>query len=317
MEDSSEVQATSQRKPLRPYRSVSEMRRRADSTADVAVEDILLEAYVEPPPPTKRSPQSREKEQPKPEPFRVSFPSIPPPRPSEAARVDALLARHVEIPREVPPQAGRPREAPSWEVEVPSIAPVALATHSTTAHAPVFPLAPPPMLVAPPQAKSSSGGAIVAALALVLVAGVTGAGVALATHPAWMAKAKTLLPHEKSEVRPVGDREARRAEGAADGPRGRESTPVAAAPPPQLQPPSTVVTAPPPPPAPAPTIDPSTTLVTFPPYAEGHRIFFDGKLVPYDGSPVALKCGHHVLRIGLAGRVRNVSFACGEATTLR
>jgi len=92
--------------------------------------------------------------------------------------------------------------------------------------------------------------------------------------------------------------------------------------PPQLPPPSTVVTAPPPPPAPPPpsaqpTIDPSTALVTFPPYASDHRIFFDGKLVPYDGSPVPLACGRHVLRIGMTGRVRHVNFACGEETTLK
>src|SRR5439155_14222199 len=47
--DSSEVIATSKRPSIsavRPYRPV---RRRVDSTADVAVEDILLEAYLDEP----------------------------------------------------------------------------------------------------------------------------------------------------------------------------------------------------------------------------------------------------------------------------
>ncbi|HEY8076618.1 MAG TPA: hypothetical protein VIF62_20980 [Labilithrix sp.] len=284
-DDSTEVQATAQRKSLRPYRAVSatwpSAGVSADSTADVALEDILLEAYVEPPP-TKRSPQPKvEREEKREEPFRVTFPSVPPPRPSEQARVDALLARHVDIP---------------VEVEVPSIAPVALATPGDVR---VFPLAPPVFVPqAPPQ--RGNGAAIVAALAALLVAGATGAGVALVTHPAWIAKAKSVVSIASKDA------------------------PIAAAPP-QLPPPSTVVTAPPAPAPPAPssdppsqpTIAPSTTLVTFPPYATGHRIFFDGKLVAYDGSPVALACGRHVLRIGMNGRVRNVSFACGEATTLK
>jgi hypothetical protein len=281
--DSSEVLATSKRpsmSTIRPYRPV---RRRADSTADVAVEDILLEAYIEPPPQTRRSPRG-----PPPPPrenavevFELGpVPAlvtrfVPPPRASEQAAVDALLSRHVDIP---------------IDVEVPSIAPVAMPT-------PAYPTLFPPVLPTygpPPETKRSYAGAIAAGLLIAMTIGVGAAAGAFFGPRAW----------------------------ARLHPPPRVETPVAAAPLPVPPPPSTVVTVPPPPAdtqtqAPPP-VDPTTTLVTLPPYAKGHRVFFDGVLVSSDtSSPVKLKCGRHVLRIGLHGRVRGVNLPCGGETTLK
>jgi hypothetical protein len=43
----------------------------------------------------------------------------------------------------------------------------------------------------------------------------------------------------------------------------------------------------------------------------------DGRIVPYDGSPITLRCGSHVLRVGVKRRVRGVNLPCGRETTLR
>ncbi|HWE30249.1 MAG TPA: hypothetical protein VHB97_19720, partial [Polyangia bacterium] len=62
-----------------------------------------------------------------------------------------------------------------------------------------------------------------------------------------------------------------------------------------------------------PVVAAGASLVTFPPYAEGHRVFLDGRVLPVvAGAPTPIKCGRHMLKIGSTRRARVVDFACGR-----
>jgi hypothetical protein len=69
--------------------------------------------------------------------------------------------------------------------------------------------------------------------------------------------------------------------------------------------------------APAP-IPADSSLVTFPAYAQGHRVFIDGRLVAVaDGTPTKVKCGRHMVKIGSARKPRVLDFACGRDVVVK
>jgi hypothetical protein len=64
---------------------------------------------------------------------------------------------------------------------------------------------------------------------------------------------------------------------------------------------------------PQPAIAADSSLVTFPTYAQGHRVFLDGRVIPVvDGTPTTIKCGRHMVKIGSARKPRALDFACGR-----
>jgi hypothetical protein len=68
---------------------------------------------------------------------------------------------------------------------------------------------------------------------------------------------------------------------------------------------------------PAPAVAANESLVTFPASAHGHRVFFDGRLVPIaEGGPTRLRCGRHMLKIGSKRKAHVVDLACGRAVSV-
>jgi eukaryotic-like serine/threonine-protein kinase len=71
------------------------------------------------------------------------------------------------------------------------------------------------------------------------------------------------------------------------------------------------------PPAPEPSAVPSDHgELRFPPYAAGHRIFVDGRVVGDGAQPATVRCGTHEVRIGSAGAPQQVDVPCGGSITL-
>lgn len=80
--------------------------------------------------------------------------------------------------------------------------------------------------------------------------------------------------------------------------------------------------------APAPTEEPSAASASgppipgdrgelrFPPYAAGHRIYVDGRVVGDGAQPAVVPCGSHSVRIGSAGTTQQVSVPCGDSITV-
>ena len=68
---------------------------------------------------------------------------------------------------------------------------------------------------------------------------------------------------------------------------------------------------------PAQVIPPDSALVTFPEWAQGHRVFVDGRAMAVTLAPMQLPCGRHTLRIGSSGKPRVTDLACGQPVTLR
>jgi hypothetical protein len=58
-------------------------------------------------------------------------------------------------------------------------------------------------------------------------------------------------------------------------------------------------------------LPPFTGLLDFPPAAEGHRVYVDGKMVGVPPQPILVGCGPRVVRIGSAGKDRDVIVPCG------
>jgi hypothetical protein len=93
--------------------------------------------------------------------------------------------------------------------------------------------------------------------------------------------------------------------------------------------PPVVAAAPAPAPAPAavpvealaaPPIASDSSLVTFPAYAQGHRVFIDGRLITpalAEGTPTMVKCGRHMVKIGSARKARVLDFACGREVVVK
>ena len=323
--DDFDVVATAQRPTIRPGRaSTASVRVRkaisADATAEVQVEDILLEIYAEDPPPpmTRRSPgvdprgvdprfESAEAR----DSIAMAIASIVPPGPAQSAAVDALL------------RASDPAYAPyapyaaGADYETPSVGPMMLATAPPPAR---------PVIHATRDARaarSSRGLAIaIGALVITVVGVAAGAGVVLGARSGTYARlrdgAKSMAARATSKhdapvaaatVASTAELPAAPSTGTA-----RVVAPVT---------PVTLVTPVAPAPAsvptvsvdslPKPAIAANESLVTFPAYAQGHRVFLDGRVLPVDpGTPTTIKCGRHMLKIGSARRARVLDFACGR-----
>jgi hypothetical protein len=303
--DDFDVAATSQRPAIRPGRaSPASVRVRkkisADATAEVQVEDILLEIYAENPPPpmTRRSPgvDSRVESAAARDSIAMAIASIVPPGPAQSAAVDALL------------RASDPAFAPyapyapyaQVDYETPSVGPMMLAT------------APPPArpVIRDARAARSSRGLAIAIWAIVItVVGVAaGAAMVLGARNGTFARMRDGARSMAARATPKHD------------------APVAVA---AAAPPSTAIVAPTsavaPAPAPSsvptvsidalpkPAIAANQSLVTLPAYAQGHRVFLDGRVLPVvSDTPTTINCGRHMLKIGSARRARVLDFACGR-----
>jgi hypothetical protein len=60
----------------------------------------------------------------------------------------------------------------------------------------------------------------------------------------------------------------------------------------------------------------SQTVVVLPRSSKGHRIFVDGRVVGAGPDPLTVKCGHHTVKIGSAGKPRIKDLPCGGEITL-
>ena len=331
--DDFDVVATAQRPTIRPGRaSTASVRVRkaisADATAEVQVEDILLEIYAEDPPPpmTRRSPgveprgvdprgvdprfESAEAR----DSIAMAIASIVPPGPAQSAAVDALL--RASDPAYAPYAPYAPYAAGA-DYETPSVGPMMLAT------------APPPARAVihatrdARAARSSRGLAIaIGALVITVVGVAAGAGVVLGARSGTYARlrdgAKSMAARatSKHDAPVAAATVASTAELPAAPSTGTARvvapvTPVTLVTPVALAPasvPTVSIDS-----LPKPAIAANESLVTFPAYAEGHRVFLDGRVLPVDpGTPTTIKCGRHMLKIGSARRGRVLDFACGR-----
>lgn len=330
--DPLDVAATSQRPTIRPGRARTpsvRVRKKlsADETEEVQLEDILLEVYAEDPPPpmTWRSPgvdapvarvdarvesaQARDS-------IAMAIASIVPPAPAQSAAVDALLrasdpafaayAPYGFAPRPSGHYAGAPASA---DYETPSVGPMMMATHAPSAR---------PVLRDARARRSNRGLAIAIWAIVITVVGVAaGAAMVLGVRNGTYAR-----------VRDGAKSVAARATSKHDAPVAVGAATVAAPPDVPAGAPPAAVVAPvavvaPAPPVPVPTVSidslpkpaiaADASLVTFPAYAQGHRVFLDGRVLPVvEGTPTKIKCGRHMLKIGSARRPRVLDFACGR-----
>ena len=328
-DDASDAAATQQRPAMTATtgpRSRRVVRRKisADSTEEVQVEDILLEAYAEePPPPLRRAwgaPRFRSEVAPSEsvrESIAMAIASAVPP-PSQSAAVDALLrASDPAFAPYAPPQGqgfvnpqgyGYGYRPSGADFESQSVAPVMMATTMPPPARPVF---------ANARAKRVSRVAVAAiwSSVLVVLSVALGAAVVVGMKHGTFARlrdsAKSASLHAPSKSAPAS---------AAASP-ATVRAPVLAA---------TQVVAPLPAPAPAPVAAPTppvevltpipadSSLVSFPAYAQGHRVFIDGRIVAVsDGSPTKVKCGRHMVKIGSARKPRVLDFACGREVIVK
>ena len=263
--DETEIAATAQRHAVRPVDDRIVPRRSPDSTSEVALEDILLEAYETPPLTVQR-------------PSRPMLP--PPPTRQQLADLDDLLKLSVRpVPRYHPDQ------------ETPSVAPVALSNPSFVS----FPsvqgyaselLGPTYGTDSPPAApKRSAMFGLLAAAALLVMGGVV--GLAIVVVPGrLMPKLPSLStlrakPHTLASAAP------------------RAHVMIATAPPAPAPTPEVNVSS-----LPKQEIASNMTLVTFPPRSVGHRNWVDGVVVSSGVAPMTVKCGRHNVKLGgKTGRV--------------
>lgn len=312
--DPAEAAKTLERPALSTRRARRIVRKRADSTQEVEVQDILLEAYVDDPPP------AHVPARPQPAVRTPSASAIPaPPRAAELAAVDDLLRR---APPPAPPPLAAFDESPASS-ESPSVAPVALAI----AHppAPAFVAAPMPIQ---PASRGGSRAALVALWgALLLVLGVAaGAAVVLALPAGAVDRARDAAQRVAQRVEPAPAKAP--APTATESPAPSEVAPSApAAVAPSSPAPSAVASqrvAPAPSIAtmsvdalPKPAVPRGYGLVTLPASADGHRVYVDDVLVQSGASPIKVKCGRRTIRIGSGGKPRPVDIPCGGELVLR
>ena len=325
-EDASDAAATQQRPAMTATmgprsRRVARWKIAADSTEEVQVEDILLEAYAEdPPPPLRRAPGAprfpgeiapRESAR---ESIAMAIASAVPP-PSQSAAVDALLRASDPAFAPYPPPQGQGFVHPQGygygyrpsgaDFESQSVAPVMMATTAPPPARPIF---------ANARANRVSRGAVVAiwSSVLVVLSVALGAAVVVGMKHGTFARlrdsAKSASLHAPSKSAPAA---AARAPVAADAKVVAPPPPALALPPAPI--PTLSVDALTPPPIPA-----DSSLVTFPAYAQGHRVFVDGRIVAVaDGSPTKVKCGRHMVKIGTARKPRILDFACGREVNVK
>jgi hypothetical protein len=338
--DALDVASTAQRPTVRPGRSPASVRVRkttisADATAEVQVEDILLEVYAEDPPPpmTRRSPGVEpvaRQARPSPlaplaplaphESIAMAIASIVPPAPAQSAAVDALL--RASDPAFAPYAAFTPLAARAGsgspygaaaDYETPSVGPMMMATVAP-------PPAPAPVLGDARAVRAKRGGVALAIWATVIMV------MGVAAGAAGVMAVRTASPRTYARLRDSaksGVARATRATSKHDAPVAAAAAPA----PPEVTavPAAPAVTAAPPPAAPAgvptvsidslpqPAIAADASLVTFPAYAQGHRVFLDGRVLPVvEGTPTRIKCGRHMLKLGSARKPRVVDFACGR-----
>jgi len=305
--DPLDVAATAQRPTVRPGRAPHVRKKiAADATAEVQVEDILLEVYAEDPPPplTRRSPgtpprdvlsESGEARGS----IAMAIASVVPPPPAQSAAVDALL------------RASDPAFAPYSghmhaygtrgsiaDYETPSVGPMMMAT------------TPPPARPVLGDSRPKRRGAALAIWATAITVLAVAAGGAM-----------TIAVRDGSYARTYG----RLRDGAKTALSSKHDAPVAAT---RAPGPVATVAAAASPPAPVvpagvptmsvdalpqPAVAADASLVTLPAYADGHRVYLDGRVLPVvAGTPTTIKCGRHMLKIGSARRARAVDFACGR-----
>ncbi len=301
----------------------------ADSTEEVQVEDILLEAYAEePPPPLRRAPgaprfhsEIAKRESAPSESARESIAmaiasAVPPP--SQSAAVDALLRASDPAFAPYAPLQGqgfvnphgygygyRPSGA---DFESQSVAPVMMASTAPPPARPVF---------ANARASRVSRGAVVAiwSSVLVVLSVALGAAVVVGMKHGTFARlrdsAKSASLHAPSKSAPASAAATAASVPAPILPATPVVAPLPAPPPAAPAVPSTPVEALTPVPA-------DSSLVTFPAYAQGHRVFIDGRIVAVsDGSPTKVKCGRHMVKIGSARKPRVLDFACGREVIVK
>ncbi len=60
-----------------------------------------------------------------------------------------------------------------------------------------------------------------------------------------------------------------------------------------------------------PTPGPNEGVLVMPAYAQGHRVFVDGRVKGDGTAPIVLPCGTHAVQIGSAGKSRDINVPCG------
>ena len=309
------------------------MRRKplADSTEEVQVEDILLEAYAEdPPPPLTRRSAGAPPLPPDTESARASIAmaiasAVPPP--AQSAAVDALLRASAPAftPYPLLPSApSMPLQGQGFvhpqdyyrhsgaDFESQSVAPVMLASTVPPPARPVF---------ANGRGRVSRSAVVAIWSTVLVVIGVAlGAAVVLGmkngTYARLRDSAKSAAvrgPSKPAAVAAAPERAPAPAPAplAAPSPVPDRVVVAAAAPAPAAVPVEALA---------APSIAADSSLVTFPAYAQGHRVFIDGRLVTpalADGTPTMLKCGRHMVKIGSARKARVLDFACGREVIVK
>jgi hypothetical protein len=197
------------------------------------------------------------------------------------------------------------------EHDSPSVAPVALPSVPIAlalAPAPTS-LAHPVGAAMPPRAKPSLAAAVALGCVALSVLGASIGGLA------GVGVRNGSLARLRERVRPAA---------ALTGERSAASAPAASAPPasapvPSLPAPSAPVIVPTVSidSLPAPSVAANESLVSFPASAHGHRVFFDGRLVPIaESGPTRLRCGRHMLKIGSRRKAHVVDLACGRAVSV-
>ena len=322
----------------------------AGSTSEVAVEDILLEVYAEEPPPPPSRRIAAPQHMPSHHPSSVSriahaIASVVPPPPAQSAAVDALLRASdpslaaFSAPTRVPPQGqgfvhpqsssfpavgysvqdprAQAGSAGDWDAGSPSVAPVMLATvpppgYGSPEYGP--PLAR-PIIGAVPTRRTNRGAVLAIWAVVILVVGIgAGAGAVLGVSNGTFARLRDRAHAPRAAAASPAS--------PTTAPVIRD-TPVVAPAAPPIVPPAAPSPAPVPTVAidalPKPAIAADMALVTLPKYAQGHRVFVDGRIVSVaaDGSPTTIKCGRHMIKIGTARRPRVVDLACGAEVTLK
>lgn len=341
VQDPLDSAATAQRPALTSAGARRLVRRRkiiaADSTEEVQVEDILLEAYAEdPPPPPSRSRAPAAPPLPPSASIASAIAAVVPPPPAQSAAVDALLRASDPMFAPYPPQGQGyapgyahaqvyPQATGYAADETPSVSPMMLASA-----APVVQAARPVVGTGSRTRRMHRGVVLALWSVVIMVVGVAaGAAIVMGVRNGTYARVRDTAKSAAARASTKSTAPAEAAAAAAPPPAAAPAPPPVVAP--VIAPAPVVAPAVAPARAPAPaamptvsvdslpkqTIPADSTLVTFPDYAKGHRVFFDGRVIAVaDGSPTKLKCGRHMIKIGSARKPRVTDLACGHEVTL-
>lgn len=323
-------------------------REKADSTEEVELHDILLEAYLDDAPPvsrvTRTVPPVSEPDPvdlllasaPAPTPTRARTslrpPAPPPPPPS--ARVSVRPPIPTPTPWAELPALVAESFAHAASTESPSVAPVVVASSASSAPPAVWPsawaasgsafpapgsLAPAPksaVVPPPPPSRLARAGRAMAtlvwSLVLLVVGAAVGAILVLRVYPS--ASSVRALDAARSRLREVTRAPEPPAHAAAAPKPETPSASVAPAPAPVASSASSSI---PVAALPAPAIPAGQGRVTLPAYARGHRVFLDGAALPVSEGDVLVRCGRHAFRVGSTGKPHDVDVPCGAALVLR